>query len=70
VALAEAFALAGASWIVGPSRPVPDRLARRFVEALYRTPTAPIDRAYQAAVASLAEEASTEDWQSFRLVTP
>ncbi|MBK6690329.1 MAG: CHAT domain-containing protein [Deltaproteobacteria bacterium] len=70
VALAEAFALAGASWIVGPSRPVPDRLARRFVEALYRTPTAPIDRAYQAAVASLAEEASTEDWQSFRIVTP
>lgn len=70
VALAEAFALAGSRWIVGPSRPVPDHLARRFVEALYRTPATPLERAYQAAVASLAQEAPTEDWKAFRIVSP
>lgn len=68
VGLAEAFALAGAESIVGPSRPVADRLARAFVEALYEAPPGAFESAYQAAIRRLSAQQPPQDWQAFRMV--
>lgn len=70
VGLAEAFVLAGADQVVGPSRPISDALARRFTEALYRRPEQPLEQAYLQAINEVAAALPAEDWASFRMVTP
>jgi hypothetical protein len=72
--LAQAFALAGASAVVAPSRPVRDDTALAVVTAFYRelsrAPTFDPPRALQGAQAEVRRTAPSSDWASFRVFVP
>jgi tetratricopeptide (TPR) repeat protein len=72
--LAQAFAIAGASVVFAPSRPVRDDLASRFSMALlpFLLEPKPQEAAHtlSAFQAKLASELPNEDWSVFRTIRP
>jgi CHAT domain-containing protein len=72
--LAQAFALAGATAVVAPARPVRDDTALALVTTFYRelstSPSFDPARALQAAQAEVRRTAPQSDWASFRVIVP
>ncbi len=71
--IAQALLARGARFAIAPSRKVKDSLAERFVQLLYAEGPLEEDAVVErtsAAIRTLAREAPSEDWSTFRLLAP